>query len=67
MYSENLGSADKGLLACMAAFDAVRDGDKDAYARAFCKEQREVKDAVLQLAMVDCILAARTRAYGGKV
>ena len=51
-------------MAAMAAFDAVGEGDKDGYARAICTAQRLVKDPILQLAMVDCILAARGRAYG---
>lgn len=64
MKNEKAVTVDNGLMAAMVAFDAVGVGDKDGYARAFCLAQRRVKDPIKQLAMVDCILAARTRAYG---
>ena len=62
---DDLGPANPGLYRCIAAFESVGVGNKDAYARAFVLAQRTVKDPILQLALVDSILGARTRAYGG--
>jgi hypothetical protein len=56
----------KRCVEAMAAFDAVGHGDRAAYERAIDGARRHVHDPILQLAMVDCVLAARVRAYGDK-
>lgn len=61
-----MNCSDEGLETAMAAFDAVGPGMKSAYTAALTQAQRLVRCPVKQLAMVDCILDARARAYGGK-
>lgn len=51
------------VMAALAAFENVQQGDKQGYRAALAKAQRTVRDPIKQLAMVDSILAARQRAY----
>jgi hypothetical protein len=51
------------VVAALAAFEKVKLGDKKAYRAALAYTERTVKDPLVQLAMVDSILAARKRAY----
>lgn len=63
MDNDKSMTPDKGVMQAMQLFDAVTVGDKRGYRKALTQGGKLVPDPYKQLLLIDCIIAARHRAY----